>query len=311
MKPIIVTSGQLFTDIDAYACAIAYQELLQKEGKLAEVVLPGILNTSISKTILSWGVSINTIPTFYDYNSVIVDVSELTHIAKCAPLDSIIELFDHRYGFINFWQEKLGAHSHIEFVGSCTTLIWEEFKKRGYSESISTLSANLLYMGTVSNTLDFKAQVTTPRDMLACKELERYIDLKSDWKENYFKEQEESLLQDIKTAVQSDTKVIEIPDTEYKIVMGQVEMWNGSDFVQDNQQILEESVRDFNFPHWFVSIPSISENRNYIFTKSDFVKELLMKILPVVFDGDIGITNNLWLRKEIRKELFAYFKNTL
>lgn len=54
MKKIVVTSGQPFADIDALSCAIAYSELLNKEGRNAEAVLPGPLNKSITETLKSW-----------------------------------------------------------------------------------------------------------------------------------------------------------------------------------------------------------------------------------------------------------------
>ena len=67
MEKYIVTTGEAFTDIDALACAIAYGELLKLEGKEAEVVLPGLLNHSITPTIKSWNLDFKTGPSFSDY----------------------------------------------------------------------------------------------------------------------------------------------------------------------------------------------------------------------------------------------------
>lgn len=52
-----------------------------------------------------------------------------------------------------------------------------------------------------------------------------------------------------------------------------------------------------------MSIPSISENKNYIYTESEKIKDLLKKIITVNFAGGVGVTDKLWLRKEIRKKL--------
>src|SRR5438093_982303 len=134
MTNLIVTSGQSFTDIDALACAVAYAELLRLEGNAAEAVLPGPLNHSIMPTMRAWKLSYVTKPTLAIYQSIVVDVSEPKHIAVCVFPDSIIEIYDHRYGFQDVWNKKLGAHAHIELVGSCATLVWEQFEKRGYTD---------------------------------------------------------------------------------------------------------------------------------------------------------------------------------
>jgi nanoRNase/pAp phosphatase (c-di-AMP/oligoRNAs hydrolase) len=69
MKNYVVTSGEAFTDIDAFACAIAYGELLKLEGSNVEVVLPGPLNHSITPTIRSWNFEFKTEPSFSEYSS--------------------------------------------------------------------------------------------------------------------------------------------------------------------------------------------------------------------------------------------------
>ena len=51
---IVVTAGDKYTDIDVLACAIAYTELLNREGKNAEAVLAGVFNKSVTDKIKSW-----------------------------------------------------------------------------------------------------------------------------------------------------------------------------------------------------------------------------------------------------------------
>ena len=66
---------------------------------------------------------------------------------------------------------------------------------------------------------------------------------------------------------------------------------------------LKSAMETFGHPDWFLSAPSISEKKNYMYTESDKVKELLPKIMNITFNGNIGVTDNLWLRKEVRKKL--------
>jgi inorganic pyrophosphatase/exopolyphosphatase len=308
MENYIVTSGELFTDIDAYACAIAYAELLRLEGKNAEVVLPGVLNNSITPTVRSWNITYSLRPSFKEYKSIIVDVSEPAHVAKCAIPDSILEVYDHRHGFEDIWREKLGKDSHIEKVGACTTLIWEEFKKRGFSNKISKYSANLLLIGTVSNTLDFKAQVTTPRDKDASIELQKYSDLPLNWKETYFEEQNESMLKDPVNAIKMDTKILQIPGLGFSITMGQMELWDSKHFIKNHTNDIRSALEDFGTEDWFMSAPSISEGKNYFYCESERTKALLRRIFLAEFKGNFGETDILWLRKEIRKKLLESFK---
>ena len=48
---IIISAGKTFNDIDAFACALAYRELLEKEGKGSLVVFPGPLNHSVTDLV--------------------------------------------------------------------------------------------------------------------------------------------------------------------------------------------------------------------------------------------------------------------
>jgi len=303
MNKNIVTSGQLFSDIDALACAIAYSELLILEGKESEVVLPGILNTSITQTIKDWGISYVTSPSFSDADYTVVDVSDLEHIAICAKENTIVEIFDHHLGFESYWKEKLGEKSRIEFIGACATLIWEEYKKRNQERNISMLSSNLLSVAILSNTLNFGAQITNQRDLQAFQELQSLNALSEEWIEQYFSDQEKDINKDVAEAIVNDTKVVTSLSTFPSLVIGQLELWDGSSFLEKNQNIIKEVLQGFKSDYWFMSIPSIGERRNYIYVENPEIKELLSKVLDITFEGNRGVTEKLWLRKEILKEL--------
>jgi len=303
MKTLVITAGESYTDIDVLSCSIAYAELLELENKKVEVVLPGVLNSSITPTLRSLDLKYVTKPTESDYDVVIVDVSEISYIAKFVDVKKVVEIYDHRYGFQDFWKEKIGKNSHIESVGACATLIWEEYKKRGFENKISSVSANLLTIAILSNTLNFGASVTDKRDMAAFNELKKYTDMSANWAEKYFEEVEKSVFDDVKKAILSDTKTLNIPKIDFPIIMGQMELWNASKFLTIHKDEVKTALETFGHPEWFLSLPSISEKKNYIYTESEKIKNLLQKIISVTFHGDIGVTDKLWLRKEIRKKL--------
>lgn len=292
MGKIIVTTGQPFTDIDALACAVAYNELLKFEGKDTEVVLPGPLNKSVTQKVEKWPLKYILKPTTKYAKYVLVDVSEPKFFASFVEEKGVIEVFDHRYGFKNYWKEKLGKYSHIEMVGSCATLIWEEFVKRGFKKDISQVSAKLLTTAIISNTLNFKASVTTNRDIKAYGELKSPAKLPGNWIKTYFTDQDKETNKDIKSALINDTKNLEP-------IIGQLELWNSKSIVLKYLDEIEEALLSFGRPNWFLTAPSISEGKNYLFTKNPKMKEILGKTIKAKFKGDIGTTEKLWLRKEI------------
>src|SRR3989339_1111560 len=158
-KPLIITAGEKYNDIDALGCGVAYQKLLEPQGKSAAVVFRGPLNESVTKTIRSWDYDLQValLNNAAEFNYILVDVSEPSHFAKFVILDQVVEIFDHRYGFQDYWLERLGDKSRIDLVGACATLIWEEYKKAGLAKNIDTVSANLLSTAIVSNTLNMQA----------------------------------------------------------------------------------------------------------------------------------------------------------
>jgi len=294
---IYVTAGETYTDIDAFSCAVAYSYLLNQKNIENKVYLPGPLNASVTDTIKSWNIKFETqIEVTNNDRFIAVDVSEPSYIAKVVNDNNIIEVFDHRYGFIDHFKELLGDKSKIELVGACATLIWEEYKKDNIK--IDLLNANLLILAIVSNTLDFKSSVTTNRDIKAFEELLQFINMPSTWKEDYFTEQAEYIEKNPKLAILEDTKNI-----SNEFVFAQIELWNGFDFINNNKEVIKEALEGLGNPNWMISVPSISEGVNYIYTESEYIKSLLNQIIEIEFNNNVGKTKKLWLRKEIRAKI--------
>jgi inorganic pyrophosphatase/exopolyphosphatase len=305
MKPIVVTTGQAFADIDAVACAIAYTELLHLESKTAEVVLPGVLNNSVTDSVRVWGLEYVTTPTHPDAEYILVDVSDPAHIANCAKNSNVTEVYDHHPGFEQYWQEKVGNNSHIEPIGAAATLIWEEFKKRGFADNISPKSTQLLAVAILSNTLNFGAIITHKRDHVAYAELQALAPLSPEWITLYFTEQEQAVIKDVHQSIISDTKVFTPPTLPFTLTIGQLELWDGSVFLKNNLEDIQLALESFGHDHWIMSIPSLSEKKNHFYTKNEEVKKLFSQGLSIVFDGDFATSPRLWLRKEIIKMLTA------
>jgi inorganic pyrophosphatase/exopolyphosphatase len=301
MAKTIITSGATYVDIDAVACAYLYKDILTAKGIESEIVFPGPINSSVTKSMLDWGVVINKDISDRDVRFVVVDVSERSKFPSFVTDDKIDVVYDHRLMFLNEWKGK-EIKLVIEEVGACATLVWEEVKKQGLEDRISDISVKLAYTAIFSNTLNFKAGVTTKRDEIAFSELQKICSLGDEWIKDYYQESETGVYRDVANAIKNDTKLMEIPGTNEKMAIGQMELWNSRDFVNKNKDIIRNVLSEFSTT-WFMTAPSISEGKNYLFTESDEIKKILEKIIDAKFDGDIGITNKLWLRKEILKKL--------
>ncbi|HUV72444.1 MAG TPA: hypothetical protein VMW25_05565 [Clostridia bacterium] len=298
MAQIVVTTGERFCDIDALACVIAYQEI---PSQPAIPVISGPLNQSVSKEIREW--KINYLTTIKDkgFDYVIVDVSEKSQLPAFVNQERIIEIYDHHFGFEKPWQEKLGPKAKIEEIGACATLIWEEYQARKPKQKITALAANLLYTAIVSNTLNFQASITTARDKNAFEELKPLTNLPKNWIATYYLDQEKEIYRKPETVIKNDTKIQTIKGM--KCAFGQLELWNSRDFLTENANRVEAILKEFGTETWLLSSPCISEGRNYIFTKNPILKNQLSKTMPISFEGNIGITKILYLRKEILQKI--------
>lgn len=302
MKHTIVTVGEVFTDIDAVACVIAYVELLRLEGKTAEAFLPGTLNNSVTRSIREWGLDYLTTPSTPDAEYVVMDVSDPKYIATAATTGTIAEVYDHHPGFEAYWQERLGERSHIEPIGACATLVWEAFEKRGKANEISLVSARLLAAAILSNTLNFGAVITHERDHRAFQTLWKRSDLPDTWIAAYFAEQEAAVTGNVTQAIIDDTKVFTIDTVPFPFTIGQLELWDGSSFLKRESPTVKAALETFGHPHWIMSIPSLSELRNHFYCENTELKAVFERGLGLKFEGDYATSDRLWLRKEILKE---------
>ncbi|MFN9001714.1 MAG: DHH family phosphoesterase [Holosporales bacterium] len=304
---VIITSGWKYSDIDVLASGIALKELFEHEKEEVYLCLPGPFNASIVPEMKGWvGDQLSAHPPEHAMNSqvILVDISDPHHVAPFVVVDNVVEVFDHHHGYENFWQQRIGAKAKIVPIGACATLIWEEYKVRSLSGSISDVSANFLYAAIVSNTLNFKAQITHERDETAAFELKSYTTLPSDWVQHYYSHIERNMLVDLKSAIEKDTKSIQIDRLKFKF--SQLELFNVSSLFNPAQkQCNLAAMMDELFLEepWLLSLISIEEGCNYIFTNSREISEALGRVIKInSFDYYLK-SEKLWLRKEILAQL--------
>jgi len=309
---IIITSGAKYSDIDVLACAIAYQELLTLLGKDSVAVLPGPFTESVPKTISSWKLPfLKELPVESSKEQleyVLVDVSIPEVLPSFVEQAKITGIFDHHFfGFEKMWQERLGKDAIIEPVGSCATLIFEQWQQANLLDQMSELSRNLLYTAIISNSLNLQANVTTDRDRNAIRYLKDKISLGVDWVARYYHEIEVQVLKAPVAAIEKDLKIIKIADTTWTV--GQLELWQSYDFLAQNKAELLEALGKYNSKLGFISCPSIFEGCNHILALNRASELFLEDLLGLNFENGMARTKKLFLRKELLKMLYQEAKD--
>lgn len=298
----IVTSGSSYIDIDAYAGAIAYAELLHIKGDEALAVSTAPLNESISRTVRGWRAPLKT-----DFNPsekdtfTLIDVSNPDYFDKIVDLARIDEVIDHHAGFEEYWQESIGDKAQIEFIGAACTLVYERWKTAGLLNRMSVVSARLLVCGILDNTLNFGAKLTTQSDIDAYDTLLAQADLPEDWTAQYFGECQDAILSDAVAAIRNDTKTPTFKSFDKPICFGQLAVWDGQQVLARHGDVLRGALAIVR-PEWFMNLISVGERKSYFVTDNPSVQEWLTKRLGVQFDGSVAIADRLWLRKEVIKQ---------
>ena len=213
-------------------------------------------------------------------------------------------MFDHHAGAEDYWHKRIGEKSHIEFIGAACTLVFEEIKRRGYTGKLSETACRLLYTGILSNTLNFRAELTSPRDHQAYAELASRANLPADWAARYFHETESGIMADITRAAKEDTKELPIPNLGISIAISQLELWDAKELLANHQADIKRAHAGQKLP-WFHTSPSISEGKNYLYTEDPNLKNLLTTTIGAKFEDNVGETTKMFLRKEILKRLYA------
>jgi hypothetical protein len=95
------------------------------------------------------------------------------------------------------------------------------------------------------------------------------------------------------------------------IAFGQLELWDGNEFIENNIEKIYEIMNRIDIPDWLMLVPSISEENSYICTNSKRIRDFLLvkldfKEVPTkrnhskkYFDS-----KTLYLRKDILLKMY-------
>ena len=286
-------------DLDGTACAFAYTEFLQKTGKNAQTALFGSPHREAQFVMEKFNIpDFKNAEDFIDDvdGIVLVDASDLNGISDKIKPEKVTEIIDHRK--IHEAHKFPNAKAQIELVGSAATLIAEKF----YSNNIevSKESAALLYSAIVSNTINFKANVTTDRDVKMAKWLktkvtipENYIHEMFSNKSQFKKSLEETLIDDFATFKLNNIN----------LGIAQLEMVGVDEFINDNtdeiKKNLEKLKKEKSLNLIFFTCIDLENGFNKIVVIDEKSQKIVEKALKVKFNDMITRRESILMRKEM------------
>lgn len=308
LKTIVVTSGAAYVDIDALACSLALSYFYNVTGWNSIVCHTGKLNGTIpdSYKLITEKMFLRRLNNHSNYHYAIVDVSNPDFFENFVQIDDIISVYDHHYGFEDYWKSNSNTYSKINYVGSCATLIWEKYTENNLSHSIPLVIAELLYLAIISNTLNMKAFITTDRDRDAKNMIEKEFNIDETITLDYYKKTESKIILDFEYFLINDMKTHRWNDKICYI--GQLELLDSKNLV--NKYFLDDTVikilkhnYHIDDEYWFVIISDIERSVNLLFTQSNPTKKLIESIFHFEFIGDFAISDRLWMRKEFIRDM--------
>lgn len=295
----IVTSGSRYIDIDAYAGCISYSYLLNLKGIQSKAVSTSKLNESITKELLELETKLDKYTQTEGDEFIIIDVSDKDFFDNIVRENKITEIIDHHIGYEEYWKERLGDNSKIEFIGSVVTIIFELYEKENLQDKITKDIAYLMMAAILDNTLNFKAKVTTNRDIIAYKKLENIARSSESYARKYFMDCQQIIEADLKTALENDTK-IGIVSEKLPNVVSQLVVWDKNK-IFENKKLIFNTLNNFG-NKWILNLICLEEGKSYIIASNDLLLQDMQKLLKGEIDKFYLQCEDVWLRKEIIKQ---------
>lgn len=296
----IVTS-YVDPDLDGTSSMYAYSEFLKKTGKNSDYYIAGTPMQEVQIVCDMFDIALKGAKEIGDEDKVIVVDTNDLELIPVKKLENIVEFIDHHIKYDNS-QKCKNAKFQIEMIGAAASLVAEKFQKNNVE--ISRESAILLYYGIISNTINFKAKVTTPKDLEMAKWLKEQCDEISEEKVAEIFVKKSQIRDSLKDEMEAQV-VREFQNK--KITIAQLEYANIEDFLQENEmqirKILSDIKREKNLDYILINCVDILKGFSTILVIDDETEKLISDLLKVKFENQKAKLNHLILRKEIYRML--------
>ncbi len=305
MSKVVVTSYQE-PDLDGYACSVGYTEFLNKIGTPAVTRIFGTPHIEAQYLLKKFGFSFEEDKGVPLDKVVLVDASELRDLDEFVRPENIIEIIDHRR--FNDADSFRNAKIQIELVGSAATLIAEKFHANGIEVSVP--AATMLYGAIVSNTLNFRAKVTTDRDREMAQWLNQKLGLTKEFIDDMFRAKSDMDGERLVQAIDADFAWFDF-GTRNKLGYAQLEMMDAKAVVETRKEelitILNELKEKENVDRIFISFIDLGEGFNIFVTDDTKMQKVLATVLGITFKDGVAVRPDFIMRKEVTPLLKEYF----
>lgn len=296
MNKVVVTS-YTEPDLDGFSCAVAYAEFLNKTGVSAVVRIFGNPHVEAAYLLQKFGFKIEEDKTAPLDRVVLVDASELRDLDQFIRPENVIEIIDHRK--FNDSASFKNAKVQIEYVGSAATLIAEKFYKNNMD--ISVPSATLLYGAIVSNTLNFRAKVTTERDRQMAEWLNHKLGLTKEFIDDMFHAKSDVSGEKLAQRIDADFAWFQLGNQ--KVGIAQMEMTDVKSLIETRKAEILDILKDLKskdrLDKIFISFIDLGEGFNAFITDDSSMQSLLASTLDIQFENDVAFRQHFIMRKEI------------
>lgn len=302
MKKEILVTGYVGPDLDGVASTFAYSNYLNKIGEKAIPCIFSKHHEEVDYLINKYNLNLNIQeydPTLFS-KIILVDASEIDTIDKRIDPNKVVEIIDHRK--INMVEKFPNAKIQIEMVGAAATLITEKFIKNNISFSEDL--AILLYGAIVSNTLNFKAKVTTDRDIKAVEYLKNNFHFPEDFAHEMFMAKSDYSGEKLRQALKGNFANFKSHNfAGKKMGIIQIEMIDGKKMaIERKDEIIKEiqdMMKELDLDICFLTIIDLEANQNIFVAPNKQIEDLLSKVLNVEFKDYLAIRPGFIMRKEI------------
>lgn len=299
MSPILVTSYR-DPDLDGVACSVAYAELLRTQGREAIAAILGSPHLEARHVAERFGIPLPSEVDPRDFAEIVlVDTSVVTEQDTHLPIDHVIEIIDHRA--MHEAEKFPNAKAQIELVGSAATLVAERFIETCVTPSES--SAHLLFGAIASNTVNFKARVTTERDHKMAEWLRSLYPIPEDFITTMFLAKSDLTGDKLRETLMGDFSYR--AQGEISLGIGQLEIVEARELIEGRREellgiieVLREAYPQAN--RIFISAIDVIRGENIFLAPEADVREILGEILGITFDEQfIAHHSGILMRKEI------------
>lgn len=153
----------------------------------------------------------------------------------------------------------------------------------------------------LDNTLNFKAKVTTNRDIDAYKKLEKISGATAKYSSEYFLDRQKVIEDGLKFAIENDTK-IGIVSKRLPNVFSQLTVWDKKTIL-DSKELIFDTLNKFQDER-ILNLICLKDGKSYIIGSKDSTLDNIRRLLGREIKDCYVECVDVWLRKEIIKQAY-------